>query len=723
MGIMFLEDWKKFPNAMVHRTTTNTSFLKQAEKYKMKKVKNYFFILALLQPELEFVNPHDPDLDHDTKAKIVLECLHNPWYFLREVARVPPQGGTRPSIFRANRGNIALWWSFFVHADPFLIQPRQTGKSLSVDMLISYLLYIAANNSRINLLTKDNALRVSNVERLKEIRDYLPDYIQLRHKKDSDNTIEVDCFLRNNTLSTAVAQASKSGAYNIGRGMTAPLAVIDEGPYCDNIETTLAVMLMSGNAARDEAKAFGMPYGTIFTTTAGPRNTASGRYMYELCHNGFDWTEALFDLKDEHAVKHLIETSIPPDAKPVINITMSHRQLGYTDEWMFQKIREANARGESADRDLFNKWTDGDTVAPLSGELLERIIASLKEPEHIEISPDGYMTKWYIPYDQIEQTMLSNTVIMGVDMSEAVGRDYITLVLCDEQTLDVYAVSSVNETNLIRYTDWVCNLMLRYPSIVMIPECKSAGRSLIDNLLIQLPIHGIDPFKRIYNVIVDEQEKFKNEYKEMLYNFHRRDNGYYDRMKKYFGFNTSGSGKFSRENLYDVLQHAARLAGDKCYDKKLIGEIAGLEIKNNRIDHAQGGHDDTVISWLLIVWMLTQSKNLAFYGINKPLRKAKEYRSGAPEKKALTIEELYEEEQQEWMRHEIDTLLEKLHAEKDEFMIRRIEFRLRSYEGRIDGGITGALSIDELIKEAAQQRQQGMRMKQRQRDHRAFTYG
>lgn len=714
MAVYFIDDWRKYPNAVVHRTTKNTSFLKLAEKYKKMGIKNYYFHLVLLQPELAEVDPFDESLSDEVKTKIALECLSNPWYFLREVARVPPQGSAFPSPFRANRGNIALWWSFFVHIDPCLIQPRQTGKSVSVDELITYLLYIAATNSRINLLTKDAGLRASNVERLKEMRDYLPDYMQLRHKKDSDNTMEVECFIRKNTLSTAVSQASKSGAYNIGRGLTAPLAVIDEGPYCRNIETTLSVMLMSGNAARDEAKKHGMPYGTIFTTTAGPKNTPEGRYMYDLIHNGYAWNERLFDTKNEAHLRTVVTTAMRPGSKVLLNITLSHTQLGYSDDWMYEKISEANAKGESADRDLFNRWTDGDTSAPLTGDLLDRITKSLKEPLHIDISNEGYTMRWYIPEHRIEEVMADNCTVMALDMSEAVGRDYMTSVIMDEQTLEVYAVSSVNEANIIRYSNWITKLAEAYPNMILIPERKSSGFTLLDNLFIQMPLAGIDPFKRIYNLIVDDSAKYKEEYREMLTNFARRSDLYYDRMKKYFGFGTSGAGRHSRETLYgETLQAAARLGGDKCYDKKLIDELTGLEIRNGRIDHGSGSHDDTVVAWLLGVWMLTKSKNLSFYGLHKPLRKAKEYRAGVKQKEELSDYDLYEEEYQEKLRYDIEQLLGKLKGEKDDIMIRRYEHRLRSMESQLDHDMGDSLSIDELIREASVQRQQSSRMRQR----------
>ena len=52
--------------------------------------------------------------------------------------------------------------------------PRQCGKSIALDTLSTYLLNIRLKNSKIILLTKDDALRSANPERLKDMMSELP---------------------------------------------------------------------------------------------------------------------------------------------------------------------------------------------------------------------------------------------------------------------------------------------------------------------------------------------------------------------------------------------------------------------------------------------------------------------------------------------------------------------------------------------------------------------
>ena len=707
--ILFLKDWAKYPNAVVHWKTRNKSFLEQAEKYKRMGRKNYAFLLCLLQKELEDVDPHDPNLTEEQMTKIGLECMYNPWYFFREVLRIPPQAGANAIPFRANRGNIALIWLFFNHIDVGLTQPRQTGKSVGVDSLVLYLLLCGSVNTRINMLTLNDKLRVANVLRVKRMRKYIPEYLRMEHKNDADNTLEISCVKRCNLYSTAVGQNSESAALTVARGLTAPIGLVDEPPFIDYIGTTIPAMLYAGNAARDEAKLNDVPYGNILTTTAGKRDTESGQYIYNMFNNGLRYTEALLDLDDQKQLVKVVDKQCG-DEKPMVTVIMSHRQLGYTDEWLRQKMRETNSKGDDADRDYLNRWTVGGLSSPLATEILERIRNSEREPDHVEINSDGYMINWYIPKDKIRDRMSRGKIIGGMDLSEGINRDALTLVLVDPKTLEVIATSSVNETNVIRFSGWIADLMIKYENIILIPERRNMGTALIDTLLIRLPAAGIDPFKRIYNLIVDEYKERPDLHRQISSEQSRRGSNFNDRYKSEFGYATSGSGKHSREGLYQqTLQRAAALACDKVYDPQLVNEICGLSSKNGRVDHGKNGHDDMVIAWLLVVWMLTSSKNLSHYGITGALSATREYRAGENESGQIDNVKRFEEYRQRTVRDEIARLLNELRGEKDERIIRITEMRLRTLDAKLTDNYDDAQSIDELISNAAESRSKRVR--------------
>ena len=126
--ILFLEDWKKYPEAIVHLETKNDSFIRFAGLLKYMGVKNYAFCLALMDPTLKDIDPFSPDLTVKQITAIARECKRNPWYIFREIIRIPVDGSNVPISLQANRGNISMFWLFFNHITSLLIQPRQTGK-------------------------------------------------------------------------------------------------------------------------------------------------------------------------------------------------------------------------------------------------------------------------------------------------------------------------------------------------------------------------------------------------------------------------------------------------------------------------------------------------------------------------------------------------------------------------------------------------------------------
>lgn len=242
--ILYKDDWvNKHPYAIIDYKTSNKSFLRLAGIYRKMGVENAEFMLALHNPLLQGVNPHSPDITQEQVMMVSQECTENPWYFIREVVRVPASGSPEPVMFRANRGNISLFWLFLNHITTMLIQPRQTGKSISTDILMMWVLQIGAVNVHANLLTKDDALRTNNVKRVKELMDILPRYLDLRSRKDTNNTEKVTIKRVDNIYTTAVGQASAKAALNLGRGMTIAINQIDEIAFVNNIDVTLPALL------------------------------------------------------------------------------------------------------------------------------------------------------------------------------------------------------------------------------------------------------------------------------------------------------------------------------------------------------------------------------------------------------------------------------------------------------------------------------------------------
>lgn len=700
--VLFLEDWKKFPGAIAHTSTTNRSWVALAQTYRAMGVKNWFFHLALLDPDLENIDPHDPDLPLEMKLKVAAEQRRNPWYFLREIVRLPPKGGIKPMPYRANRGNIAATWCFLNHLTFSNTQPRQTGKSTNAEQLLEWMLDGGTRNATMLMVTKDSSLRDQEIAKIKNSRHMKPGYLWRKHSKDVDNNVRIDNHHMGKTgnhIITAVAQKSKMASNNVGRGHTTPVQWWDEGPFITFLMEAMTAAGPALSAAIPMAQEAGLPYGTILTTTAGDRNTRDGKYYWDMLRGGMVWDEGLLDMPNEKVLHDEVNARCP-GIRTVINGTFSHRQLGLTDEWLYRTIREVGGTPESIDKDFFNIWGTGGGRSPHTIAVQKALAAGKIEPNFIErFDSRGfrhYVIRWYLDRNNIDNYMANNAVVIGIDTSSAVGRDSITMVGVDPKSLKTVFAFNINETNIIRFCEFVSELMIKYPNTVIIPEHKSTGVALVDHLLMILPSKRINPYRRMFNLAVQEADEDRERF-DMALSAGHWNSREIEGQKKLFGYTTTGSGRYSRNNLYLATMSAA--TSRACHhvrDITLTDELLGLQEKNNRIDHGSDEHDDHVIAWLMAVWWLISGKNLNIYGIRDQLSETIEL----DEDEIATEHARKRRIEQQAIRQELDRMVEELKGEKDMFKCKRLEARIRVLDYKLEdqqdygsvGELLGAIS-------------------------------
>lgn len=712
--ILYRSDWMKYPNAIPDFQTKNKSFIEMAALLKAMGVKNHTFLLALHDRTLVGVDPFDyANLTHEKIIRIATECRVNPWYFFREIVKVPGAAGDDAIPLEANRGNIALFWYFFNHVTTFLIQIRQTGKSLNSDIIDCYLLNIRCLNTTINLYTKDDSLRAVNIQRIKDIFNELPWYLNQRTKKDLDNTEVINVSSLGNWYRTHLPQKSPKLALNVARGYTSPIFKGDEVPFCSNARISIPAALASGGNVRDRAKKNNEPYCTVFTTTAGKKDDPDGKFVYQELSCAAVHSEFYYDCIDEADLELNIRNSARTNTRLFkkedskrgsydINVTLNHKQLGKTDEWLMQKIEDAKVSGDDANRDFFNLWTAGTLTSPHSPKDADRMRASEREPCFVErFTKQGYNIRWYIPREKVHEVLSNHKFVLTADTSDASGGDDIGINLFLDKTGQTIFSCNINVTNIHVFNQWFAEeLIVKYPNITAIIERRSTGVALIDYLLHILPALGIDPFKRLYNTVVNSKEIYKDEWDEIQLPLSRRDPDIYVRLKKHFGFATSGFGITSRSDLYSItLSSAVKLIGHVIFDKTIIDQILGLISKNGRVDHAPGEHDDMVISWLLGHWFMTQAKNLYFYGLNvADIFSSLKYAGDE------SLEQRYKSREDSLIKKTIQKTLEELATCNDNYLVERKENFIKQLESQLNEEEREIFSVDELINKAKELR-------------------
>ena len=113
-------------------------------------------------------------------------------------------------------------------------------------------------------------------------------------------------------------------------------------------------------------------------------------------------------------------------------------------------------------------------------------------------------------------------------------------------------------------------------------------------------------------------------------------------------------------------------AGKNCKDTILIDQLSSLTVRNGRIDHASGKHDDMVVAWLLAYWFLQTAENKNFYGFAETEILSKIDNSDSDQ----TPREKHNRKVQNSVIDTINKLIERLKTETNKFYIRGITLKI-----------------------------------------------
>lgn len=702
MAILFEKDWCRYPGAIVHYNTSNSSWLEFADVLDQAGCKNSLFHLALHNPALEFVDPFDPNLPYETKLAIKIECKANPWYFWREVCRIPPVVGDGVITVNANRAIISVLWSLLNSIDYYLEQIRQTGKTAAGECFVTWYNIFGTENTRSTLFTKGDLIQ-GQIASYKNYRKLLPSFLYTLTKDDTDNQGEYTNLGMGNRMVAARPQKEEAAANLAGRGIRTPFNIFDETPFLWNIHITLPAAAGGMGEAAKQAKRNKIPTANLFSSTPGMLDTEEGAYCHDILKSGYVWAEALYDCSDREELIKVIRAGSSSVA-PTITGRFTHTHMGISDSELRERIAKTHSKDRNQiKRDFLLQWSSGNMSHPLDAAVLEKITKSSEIPKYTEIyRKEGYTVRWYIDQEEVEEGFPDRKVIHGLDTSEIIGRDNIAGILIDASSLEVVGSYTINESLLTTYSVWLGKFLVKYQNITLVPEAKSSWMSIRDTLLTVLPSFGVDPGRRIYSKIVDQKDFSESDRQTYdLYASGDRRPNFYQQFRRQFGFWT-GSGEHSRELLYGSnLQLAAEQASHTVRDQPLINEIAALVKKGERIDHHSSKHDDHVVAWLLAHWFLTYARNLSHYGIPQSLVKRDVFRHNTDIDWKTESKKIQNQE----IKDKIHDVIDQIATVSDDHALIRLESKLISLYSQLDDeDDTDTRSIEAIITETKERR-------------------
>ena len=584
-----------------HMSTNNKSFLEIHQYLKDSGIENNRFMLVLLDPDLARIDPHDPNLSTMMKTKVLRECLHNPWYFFREVVRIPDSGQPKGVKFELSRGNLALIFCLMLNLNTFLEMPRQTGKTISSICWYLYLFNFGTANAEMSFLNKKLDDSKLNLQRIREIRDLLPSYLKMDQAfapdgtkiKGKNNVETLQHPVNNNRIRTVASARNKVAAASLMRGRTTPIIYIDEYGFIQYNSIIYTNMVPAFNTAANNARRNGTPYGMLVTTTPGMLTTDEGIEAFGMKETATPFSERWYDLSKEE-IFNIINSNTNSN---FVYIKYTYQQLGKSEQWFRDLCITMRKNWDDIRREVLLEWSASSENSPFRAEDLDTIKGLVRQPINTVLLLNKYELKIY------EKINLKYPPIVGVDVSGGYQRDSSAITVVDSYSTRVTAELNSNfistpELALVIYeivSKWMPN------AVVNIERNGGFGSSVIARLL-QTSIRK-NLFYTIKDKVVEERITGSA--------VHRR-----TQKTKVYG---SDSTKAERENLMEILRDRVEYHKDKIISQTIYEELCGLEVKKNgKIEHSTNTHDDQVFSWLWALYVYYNGGDLMNnWGITK----------------------------------------------------------------------------------------------------------
>lgn len=615
---------KRVGNKFYDVGTANKSFLQVAKDLKSLGIHNYYFMLEIYDYSLVSIDPCAKNLTRDQISRIMTECTRNPWYYLREVCRIPDQGGVGIP-FKANRGNIAQTWLTLHGIDSWLCLPRQQGKTISFLCLLSWAYSFGTNNSTFIFINKDSNNAKENLQRLKDIIDCLPEYLRFDQilEEDENGKVKLVKAARNatsmkhpitkNRIIIKPKATSYESALSLARGLTSNVLHFDEPEFTPYIKTIIENSVSTFETAARNAKKNGAMYCRAFSCTPGDLDTSMGQEAQEVLSHTTKWSEHMYDMRYDSANddnNELLQYVKNNGGNGIVYIEYSYKQLGLTDEWlrnMYNKIQNPIV----VKREILLQRIRGSSDSPFDQEDIE-YLASMIQP----VIDEMYILE-HFRFDIYKKLERLTPYLVSIDCSTGTNGDSNAITIINPYTVRPDAEFKCPYIGETQFEKLIMELIMDHiPRACVIIERNSVGDGIIDHLL-NSPIRSNLYFDKNKDLVEENLADASNNV-SML----KRQG----EQKKYYGVYTNNQ---SREDMFAILFRRMAEFKDDFVTKNITDDIAHLvRFKSGKIAAAEGQHDDSIMSYLIGMYVWYHGNNLTAFGIVKGSREIENQNQG-----------------------------------------------------------------------------------------------
>ena len=590
--------------------TKNKSFLNLYNDLYKLGIRNNKFFLRIYDKDLIGVDPYSPILPLDMQMKILLEVIINPWYFLREVCRIPedgspiePGGGT---AFIADRGNVASWYCYLNGIDHYDSKPRQCGKTQNDVAEVNYAFHFGALSSTFLFFNKDFPLAKQNLYRLKCQRDMLPKWMQMKlaYKEDGtvdkgqDNITTVRNPVTNNTIKVMPKATSRDAAIKLGRGETAAFHYMDEfdfTPY--NTEIMKAASFSYARASDNAIKNKGL-YGRIFSSTPGYLSTTEGKEADKLIQRMLIWDDHMYD----DPINRIKKTLASNKCNGIMYVEHSWRQLKKGMDWYERQCGLVDYDADTIMREIDLQRIKGNERSPFRKSALVHITRNKKTPiKQVDLSNN--LSKICL-YEKLNRKI---HYILSVDPAEGLGLNNNAFTLINPHTEMVAAEYKSPYISPPDFFRMIVKFMDEYCPKSMVVVEANRGRELINRFMESKYRYQLwYDSKKLTAKVVETHDQFGAERRSA-------------NERRAFGFDTTSQ---TKPLLFSIIERFMEEDLNKVCTQYIVNDVTCVERKpNGKIilgagDDDEGeGHGDNLMSYLIGLYVLYNAKNLDEFGV------------------------------------------------------------------------------------------------------------
>lgn len=588
-------DWK----------TKNKSFLKVYNELYQMGIKNNKFFLRLIDRSLQGIDPYTPLLPVEIQLRMILECMVNPWYWLREVCRIPqdgkpiePGGGV---IYELDRNNLACWYLMLNGIDHYQSKPRQRGKTQNALSEQNYSYHFGTTSATFLFFNKDQALGKTNLYRFKCQRDLLPTWMQMRTviddngkvSKGTENITTMRNPITHNTIKVMPKAMSKDAAIRLGRGETAAFHHFDEMDFIDNGMEIIDASVFSYATASTNARENGGIACRIFTSTPGDANSKTGKAANEWIGKMLRWNDHMFDDK----IAELNRLVHYPKRTPIMYVEHTWQELGLPMSWYETQCGLVSFKEDVILREIDLKRIPGNELSPFK----KTDIMYLNKHEKKPIAQADY-TNARTPFHIFEPLHKEYHYILSCDPADGLDGDNFAITLINPYTLypaAEFRSPFLSQTQLARTIE---KFMDNHCPRSMIVIEANKGRECINRLMeTKYRYQVYYDVDKLNSRIIDVKDEYGAERAAAM-------------ERRALGLDTTPK---SRPKYFGILEDIMSNDRDQLCTPFIKEDVTGLIRKptTGRIEAGEGFHDDNIMSYLMGLYVYRNASNLEDFGI------------------------------------------------------------------------------------------------------------